>query len=481
MRVLLAIAAAAVAAAASYAIVDRTGIAPRLFAPYLERGVGGHRPIVKRPEHELRGWLVMADRGQLAPHGAMPVPRIAVDAASMPRRIVVVSSTDDALRAIRDAEPGDAITFAPGIYRFAGKAIPVTRPGTGSDPIVVRAAVPGSAVLEFDMLEGFHVLAPYWTFEDLAIRGICRDHSACEHAFHVTGAAVHFTARRNRIIDFNAHFKINGDGLRYPDFGTLEGNVLMNDGVRDTGNPVTPIDLVAASHWRIIGNRISDFVKGQSDQVSYGAFVKGGGEDNRIERNVVVCEDRLRGAPGRRVGLSLGGGGSTERFCRDGRCIAEQERSSISFNLVVSCSDDGVYINRGATSVVRHNTLIDTAGIEARFGETSADVYGNLIDGIIRIRDGAAVHGEDNITTAAASLFVGWHPVRRLFVDSQALDFRWRGEPPRVTSSRDGSDDLCGTRRPLRPAYGAFEDVGACGSSAEHARMRSTSADVERR
>jgi parallel beta-helix repeat protein len=461
------------------ALVDRARIPPRELGPYLEHRASGHRAAIVKVVREFDHALLAVDRGEPAAHHPMPVPVLAATPAPGPLRIVTVTSADDARRAIADAHAGDAITFAPGTYRFEGRSIAVQRAGTADAPIVVRADVPGSVVLEFDILEGFHVMAPYWTFENLVIRGVCRDHSDCEHAFHVVGNGSHFVARHNEIVDFNAHFKVNRSRDAFPDDGRIEGNVLTNTTARDTPNPVTPIDLVAASRWSIVGNRISDFVKVQRTGPSYGAFVKGGGSDNRIERNVVVCEDRLRGMPGDRVGLSLGDGGTAPAVCRDGRCITEQERSVIASNLVASCSDDGIYIFRSAMSVVRDNTLLDTAGIMARGGESSVDVDGNLVDGVIRAVDGATLHGGDNITTSAASLYVGSHPVRRLFVDAEALDLRWRDAPPRRQRPATVPADLCGVTGVSRPAYGAFEDVAECARSA--ARMRSTSAVVERR
>jgi hypothetical protein len=340
--------------------------------------------------------------------------------------------------------------------------------------------VPGATLLESALVVGFHVRAPYWTFEDLVIRGVCAAHDDCEHAFHVVGGATHFVARGNRVVDFNAHFKVNGAGGAYPDDGLIEGNVLANDSVRETGAPVTPIDLVAASRWRIAGNRIRDFAKAGANRVSYGVFVKGGGRDNRIERNVVVCEDRLRDVPGTRVAVSLGGGGTAPESCRGGRCITEQERGVVASNLIASCSDDGIYLNRAAISTISHNTLLDTAGISARGGESSADLDGNLVDGVVRAVGGARLHGDDNVTTAAASLFVGRHPVRSLFADAAALDLPWRGSPPRRNMATRAGTALCGRPRPAGAVYGAFEDISACGSAAAP-RIRATSADVERR
>src|SRR5437763_779831 len=83
----------------------------------------------------------------------------------------------------------------------------------------------------------------------------------------------------------------------------------------------------AASHWIIRGNLISDFIKAQGDQISYGAYAKGAGSDNRFEQNIVLCESLLRGFAGQRVGLSLGGGGTGKELCRDKRCITEQDGS----------------------------------------------------------------------------------------------------------------------------------------------------------
>ena len=445
--------------------IDRIDVAPRRLAPYVALRAAGHRPIVHDIGDGIRGVLEALDRGRQDFHRPMPIPAETPADQAAPRRSVIVGSTEEALHAIGDARPGDVITFVPGTYRFEGAYIDVREPGTADAPITVRGDAPGNVVLEFDMVEGFLVSAPYWRFENLTIRGVCANHSDCEHAFHVVGNATHFVARHDTVVDFNAHFKINGSRGRYPDDGLLDDNVIRNTSERVTGNPVTLIDLVAASHWRIVGNRISDFVKTGSDRVSYGAFVKGAGVDNRFLRNVVVCEDRLRGMPGQRVGLSLGGGGTSREACRDHRCVVEQEKGVIASNLIASCSDDGIYLNRAAMSSVTHNTLIDTAGITARFGESSADVEGNLVDGVIRAVFGAAVHETDNRVTRMSSLYLGWHPVRRLFVDAASLDLHWRRPPPRRQSEVTLPPDLCGADRPPRPAYGAFEDISRCASA----------------
>ncbi len=394
--------------------------------------------------------------------GAQPTP---AGAPGDGRRAVAVASVDGLRRAFETAAAGDAIVLAPGVYRIDGRGLSASTPGTALAPIVVRAAMPGTVAIEVDVREGVNVSAPYWTFENLTLRGVCADHDRCEHAFHVVAGATHFVARNNTVVDFNAHFKINGqDGLQ-PDHGSIDANTLSATGPRETDNPVTDIDLVAASGWTIRGNRIADFVKARGNRTSYGAFVKGGGSGNRFERNVVVCEDRLRGHAGARVGLSLGGGGTSTDSCRDGRCITEQEGGVIDSNLVAACSDDGIYLNRAATSVVVHNTLVDTGGIVVRFPDSSAVVEGNLVDGVVRSRDGGALHAADDRDTGLAELYLGRHPVRELFVDAAALDLRWRDAVPRragAVATPPSARDLCGAPRPARPAYGAFEDFARC-------------------
>ncbi|HET7262854.1 MAG TPA: right-handed parallel beta-helix repeat-containing protein [Casimicrobiaceae bacterium] len=403
--------------AAWVSAIDAIGVPPRRLAPWIERRAQGHNALIVGAATIVARALIALDRGDagLDLAALRPAPAASDTAVGRSGREIVVATSREARDAIARAEPGDVITLAPGRYRFDGSDIDVARAGRDDAPITVRARAAGTVTLDFDLTEGFLVSAPDWIFENLTIRGICPDHSRCEHAFHVVGHATRFVARGNTILDFNAHFKINATGGAFPDDGRIEGNVIADTAPRRTANPVAPIDLVAASGWEIRGNRISDFVKAGGDAISVGAFAKGGGTDNRFVGNVVVCEERLRGDPGQRVGLSLGDGGTGAEFCRDRRCIVEQDRGVIESNVIASCSDDGIYLNRAAASRVADNTLIDTGGIVARYAGTAADVVGNRVDGAIVARDGAALRAADNRSTALPWLYLGWHPVRRAF------------------------------------------------------------------
>ena len=451
---------AALAAAACF--LQARGIAPRALAPYLAKRSSGHNPAIVATGAWLQQTLTRLDRGT-----PEPAPLPALVAGAQPKALAagtgtrrLVASADELRRTISTAQPGDLITLLPGVYRF-DNGIAASRAGSDAAPITVRAEQPGTVRIEFATLEGFAVSAPWWRFENLAIRGVCADHDRCEHAFHVSGGAHHFAALNNTITDFNAHFKINGNGRAFPDHGLIESNTLTNGAPRRTSHPVTPIDLVAASDWIVRGNLITDFIKDGADGVSYGAFAKGAGERTLFERNVVVCEQRLQGLPGQRVGLSFGGGATGKPYCRDGRCITEQDGGTMRANLVAACSDVGIYLNSAAASTIADNTLVDTAGVLVRFPASSATLDGNLVDGAIVSRDGGLLHEGDNLTASIAAAYAGYHGVRNLFGEAQAFDFGWRQAPQRAVGAGSGVD-LCAPVRSKPAAYGAFEDFRAC-------------------
>lgn len=457
---------ALLACAAVLIALQEFGITPRALAPYVAKRGEGHNPTIVGIGVWANTTLTRLDRGSLVRGELNPALRIgaqrAVAVEAAPGE-TLVASADEARAALLKVQPGDVITFLPGRYRFQGGVV-TGQGGREGAPVRVRARAPGTVTIEMDAEEGFKIATPYWRFENLTIQGVCKSHTDCEHAFHVFGPAHHFVSSNNTILDFNAHFKINGLEQRYPDHGLIEHNTLSNTSVRDTSNPVTPIDIVAASGWVIRNNLITDFVKGDGNLVSYGGFAKGAGAHTTFEQNVVICEQHLVGLKGQRVGLSLGGGGSGGPFCRDGRCVTEQDDSVIRNNLIASCSDDGIYLNSAARSQIVHNTLIDTAGISVRFPTSSADVEGNLIDGAIRSRNGGVVRERDNRSTSIALMYLGWHPVRNLLNAPAALDFAWSGAAPRrgALAEAAGLLDLCGTPRQAQPAYGAFEDFSAC-------------------
>ena len=447
-----------IAAAIAWTL-ESMALPPRQFGPLIESRAAAIGFT------QLGAWFASTfdelDRGEALT--GLPALRVGAQAVSVgpapAGNVVPVDSADAAIKAIEKAQPGDVITFAPGAYHFTGRPYLATSSASG---VTVRAGLAGSVKLEFDLPGGFLVASPNWTFENLHIRGACKTHDGCEHAFQIIGRGAGFVARNNTVTDFNTPFKINGNGSAYPDSGVIEHNSISNTSARDTAGAVSAIDVTAASNWTIRSNLVSDFAKAKGDRISYGMQARGGGKGNRIERNVIVCEQRLRTVPGQRVGVSLGGAGSTAAQCRGKRCALEQDGGVIDANLIASCSGEGLQVSRAAATSITHNTLLDTAGVAVQWPESSADIHGNIVDGRIVARDGAAVREDDNLDTGVTRLFTGVHPLRELFVASQGMDLRWRGAPPRRDAVPVAGADLCGTARPTEPAYGAFEDFSAC-------------------
>ena len=458
---------ALVAGGAALAVLQQAGVAPRVLARYVERRAEGHNPVIVGAAALAARSAERVDRGEagaVLPEGlriGAQAEGVGAEAAAAGREIMV-DSVEQLGAAVAAAQPGDVLTMLPGHYRLT-HGIGLNRPGTPTSPIVLRAREPGSVAIEADTVQAFVVGGSDWRVENLTIRGVCTDHGDCEHAFHVVAGGSRFTALNNTISDFNAHFKVNGEDGRFPDGGRIEGNTLDNSGVRRVASAVTAIDMVAVSGWTVRRNVIRDFIKGGGDQVSYGAYAKGAGTHNLFEQNVVLCESKLHGLPGARVGLSLGGGGSGAPFCRDRRCITEQEDSTLRANLIASCSDAGIYLNSAARSTVSDNTLLDTAGIDVRFAASSARLDGNLVDGAIRSRNDGVLYLGENRSTSTAALFFGWHPMRRLYKGAATLELAWADEPPRrAPAEAPTSLDLCGVRRPVSGALGAFEKFEAC-------------------
>ena len=161
------------AGAMSWAI-EMLDVPPRTLAIYIERRASGYNPVVVAIGNRLAGFLLWLDRADThwpsRPDlrlGALAGPASTSKPGAARINIVPVATVADATKAIEQAQPGDAITFAPGMYRFAGTGIAVNRPGTSAAAITVRADRPETVTLEFDMTEGFVVSAPYWTFENL--------------------------------------------------------------------------------------------------------------------------------------------------------------------------------------------------------------------------------------------------------------------------------------------------------------------------
>ncbi len=383
-------------------------------------------------------------------------------------RVVTVNDTKSLLNAVAKAKAGDAITLQPGSYRVKGRRIKLGGHGTPNTPIYVRAQTFGDVSIELDTLEGFFVDKSYWVFENLRMKGVCTEDSRCEHAFHVFGSAIGVTLRNNELVDFNAVLKVNGDRRKgrekFPDFGLVQNNDIYNTRPRRTGNPSTPLNINSGNGWVVSANFIADFSKGRGNRISYAAFMKGNSEGGVFERNLVVCHWRLPVDGDIRLGLSFGGGGTGDRFCRRGDCNTEHTAGIIRNNIIARCPTDvGIYLNRAAHTQIHNNLLIANAGIDVRFKTSSASIHNNIISGRIRDRDGGTHFTDNNLVSSECGWISRWLNSCSPGDWYQAAltgDFRLReGEKilDRGNIEPKGMLDLCGKPRPLKPDIGPIE------------------------
>lgn len=373
---------------------------------------------------------------------------------------VVVSDAVELEQALRSAKAGDHILMLPGAYPVRGASLKILQSGEVDAPIFLRASKFGDVTLEFNMVEGLHVRAPYWVFENLVIRGNCTTDHQCEHAFHIVGDA-HATVIRNVMaLNFNAAVKVNRQGEAVPDFGLIEDSFLANEWPRNTVRPVTPVDIVAASGWRVTSTVIADFAKAKGNGISYAAFFKGGGAGGVFDRNLVLCEWQHYG--GVRLGLSLGGGGTrSPSVCRNGDCSMEHEGGIIRNNIIMNCPNDvGLYLSKAPNTTIHNNILMGTAGVDIRFKESHVTLFNNVLDGRIISRDGGVFEVENNVMSRWKAMIlqpvtssVYRDPGQANFSPVRPKDLQARGTIIRVPYT-----DFCGDLASLvEPDIGAFQ------------------------
>jgi len=369
-----------------------------------------------------------------------------------------VSNSRDFLNALNKAEKGQVIKLNPGIYKIEKRALNVKNSGTLDNPIKVMGNQSGDVLLELDTLEGFYVDKQFWVFENLRIKGVCSSHSECEHAFHIVGEGRNVVIKNNVVTDFNAAIKVNGiksgNVNYYPDNGLIENNTFFNHTIRDTGNPVALLDIVGVNDWIVRDNLIADFIKARSDKVSYAAFFKGNGSRNTFERNLIICRLNLRPQGGSQVGLSLGGGGTSDAACRGNVCAVEDNSGVIRHNLIMNCDDVAIYLNKSKDAEIYNNTLINTLGIDVRFEESSATIANNFLTGRIKNRNGGSGQQLNNVVS-------DFDDVKDYYTDPMAGNFVLKnGEAilDQGINLQKMEQDFCGAQRgPSNVDIGAFE------------------------
>ncbi len=153
----------------------------------------------------------------------------------------LLSNVNELIAAMSSATPGQVLELAAGSYALS-QTLTTGQAGQAAQPIVLRAAKPGTVEMVVTATQGVVVNQPYWVFENLDWRGACVQHDDCEHAVHVVGRARGTVILNNRMLDFNSPLKINGEGAAWPDDGLLQFSTLSNSVARRTTLPVSFVD-----------------------------------------------------------------------------------------------------------------------------------------------------------------------------------------------------------------------------------------------
>ena len=128
------------------------------------KGIGARNERTLEP-------VIYDGTGRPIPRGWLGKTKIGAYTVQNFKKQVAVKTAKELIHAIKKAKPGDMITLSPGMYKIKAYNVEVKRPGTLGLPICVRAKPPGQAVVELNSLEGFHVSAPYWIFENITFKG----------------------------------------------------------------------------------------------------------------------------------------------------------------------------------------------------------------------------------------------------------------------------------------------------------------------
>lgn len=363
---------------------------------------------------------------------------------------IFVNNSTELQSAISNAQPGDEIILSTGLFPV-GHRVSLSANGTANQPIVIRAASTRNSEVRFSqsngIVEGFVVQGKNWIVDGLVLSSDCNSgqHSRCEHAVHVKSGAEGFAIRNSQLVDFNAAIKGGGANNVFANNVRIEHNEIYNTSARQTANPVTPIDINGGDSWVIAKNHIYDFAKGFGNQISYAAFLKANSSNGLMDSNLVQCQRNVV-APGSRVGLSFGGGGNSpinSPICKNSDCSHLHRRGRITNNVIANCTDVGIYINASSDTLLDHNTLFSTTGIDVRFETSTARVVANtLVGGDISERNGGKVlQNEANSFASVASV-------------STLLDLT-DVITPHSTVSQQVDVDICGYQRQT-PFVGAI-------------------------
>ncbi|WP_143871114.1 hypothetical protein [Catenovulum sediminis] len=296
-------------------------------------------------------------------------------------KIIHVNDMEQLRTAIEQANDSDIIKIAKGEYQLSRNKLRLTK--HHNTPTTIMAERLGDVKLNSSLIEAILVTGSGWRLNNLVIEGQCQIDSQCEHAVHIVGAADNSHLVNNKFVNFNAHIKVNGLSGAFPNQGKIAHNMLINQWVRKTPNPVTPVDIVGGNNWQVRHNFIADFAKSQGNQTSYAAFLKGGGQYGAFSDNIVICSWKVPPTTfaEKRLGLSFGGGGTGKSVCQND-CRFEHSNGLIEHNLIMNCGQEhAIYINNSHSIQIKNNLLLSSFGIQINDSSDKIEIVNNFYQG----------------------------------------------------------------------------------------------------
>lgn len=373
-------------------------------------------------------------------------------------RIVNVSTYTALRDACVNALPGDTIIVAAGVYTITGatRIMINGRPG----PVLVKGATgnPADVIVEGQGQDNQNVQmvfnldnAPQWTFRDLTVRNSYYHGFKFDHAS--TDCALINVVMRD-------HGESGVKGTSDPTAGTYPDRLLIDScdigftqSSGGTRSVVEGVDGVGVNDWIIRNSRFVNVQKGGNP--AYAIFTKGNSSNTIIEGN------RFENCF---IGASFGGGGTGAAYFRDNDQSYEHRNGIIRNNIIMRCTDAGIYINKGVNCRIYNNTLFECElTIQLRFQQSTGDVRNNLVlraasnpnEPVLRLRDGATLLGSSANLAAVAGDF------QQATGTYAQLDLHLRGSSQAVDAGsalpQDVPTDFEGQTRPVGTGW----DVGA--------------------
>jgi parallel beta-helix repeat protein len=244
--------------------------------------------------------------------------------------------------------------------------------------------------------------SPQWTFRDLTTRNSYYHGFKFDHAS--TDCALVNVVMRD-------HGESGVKGTSDPAAGTYPDRLLVDScdigftaAAGGTRSVVEGIDGVGVNDWVIRYSRFVNIQKGGAP--AYAIFTKGNSSNTIIEGN------RFENCF---IGASFGGGGTGAAYFRDNDQTYEHRNGIIRNNLIMRCTDAGIYINKGHQCRIYNNTVFECVlTIQLRYPQTTGYVCNNLVmraasnpnEPVIRLRDGATFLDNRANSAAMAADFI---------------------------------------------------------------------------